>query len=225
MGGTRFIASLSLHAVFLGALVAVHWHQTEPPAPEREEQTFFFELTDESSVVSETGPALDEPTPVEPEIPEETPPDEPVSEAPSAIPQESPAAVESVPVTVEEPVEPETPAPPRTATPPPASAPASAPPAEREQAAIVSEPLALNRIVPTYPRNARRRGKEGTVTVEAAVDATGAVSGVTVIGSSGSAELDAAAVRAVKSAAFAPATENGVGIRGQVRLTFDFRLR
>ena len=94
-----------------------------------------------------------------------------------------------------------------------------------QQAKVVSEPMALNRIVPTYPRSARRRGREGVVTIEIVVSGSGAVTKVDVIGSSGHSDLDSAAVSAVKTAHFAPATEDGVQVEGRLRLTFEFKLK
>ena len=98
-------------------------------------------------------------------------------------------------------------------------------PAELEQAKVVSAPMALNRITPVYPRSARRRGREGVVTVEITVSDFGEVSGVEVIAGSGYKDLDSAAVSAVRTARFAPATENGVRVHGSLRLTFEFKLR
>jgi TonB family protein len=98
-------------------------------------------------------------------------------------------------------------------------------PAELEQAKVVSAPMALNRIIPVYPRSARRRGREGVVTVEITVSDFGEVSGVEVIAGSGYNDLDSAAVSAVRTARFAPATENGVRVHGSLRLTFEFKLR
>jgi protein TonB len=98
-------------------------------------------------------------------------------------------------------------------------------PAELEQAKVVSVPMALNRIVPVYPRSARRRGREGEVTVEISVSDSGEVSGVEVIAGSGYKDLDSAAVSAVRTARFAPATEDGVQVHGRLRLTFEFKLR
>jgi protein TonB len=94
-----------------------------------------------------------------------------------------------------------------------------------EQARVVSNPVALNRIVPVYPRSARRKGHEGCVTVELVVSEEGGVSTADVIATSGHAELDAAALAAVRTARFAPATEDGVCVSGQLRLTFDFKLK
>ena len=98
-------------------------------------------------------------------------------------------------------------------------------PTEQEQAKVVSVPMALNRIVPVYPRSARRRGREGAVTVEISVSDSGEVAGVEVISGSGYKDLDSAAVSAVRTAHFAPATEDGVRVQGSLRLTFEFKLR
>ena len=97
--------------------------------------------------------------------------------------------------------------------------------AREERARVVSDPIALNRIVPVYPRSARRKGHEGRVLVEIAVAASGAVTHAEVVASSGHAELDAAALGATRTARFAPATADGVSVSGRLRLTFDFRLR
>ena len=97
--------------------------------------------------------------------------------------------------------------------------------AEVQQAKIVSAPMALNRIVPVYPRSARRRGREGVVTLEILVSGTGLVSKTDVVGSSGHSDLDAAAVSAVRTARFVPAIEDGAQVEGKLRLTFEFRLK
>ena len=113
-------------------------------------------------------------------------------------------------------------------TPPPtaeSSETSDATPAADERAAVVSDPIALNRIVPVYPRVARRRGHEGVVTVAISVAEDGVVAQSEVVSSSGYKELDEAALSAVRSARFAPATSDGVSVRGELRLTFDFRLK
>ena len=104
-----------------------------------------------------------------------------------------------------------------------AAAPAAV--AAEERAAVVSDPIALNRIVPVYPRSARRKGHEGVVTVAISVAEDGTVAHAEVVSSSGYEELDNAALSAVRSARFAPATSDGVSVRGELRLTFDFRLK
>jgi len=97
--------------------------------------------------------------------------------------------------------------------------------AAEERAAVVSDPIALNRIVPVYPRSARRKGHEGVVTVAISVAENGVVAHAEVVSSSGYKELDEAALSAVRSARFVPATSDGVSVRGELRLTFDFRLK
>ena len=97
--------------------------------------------------------------------------------------------------------------------------------APQEQSKIDSEPRALNRIVPVYPRSARRRGREGVVTLEILVSDIGNVSEAVVVAGSGHKDLDSAAVSAVRSARFAPATEDGVQVQGKLRLTFEFKLK
>ena len=97
--------------------------------------------------------------------------------------------------------------------------------APQEQSEIDSEPRALNRIVPVYPRSARRRGREGVVTLEILVSDIGNVSEAVVVAGSGHKDLDSAAVSAVRSARFAPATEDGVQVEGRLRLTFEFKLK
>ena len=97
--------------------------------------------------------------------------------------------------------------------------------ASEEHAAVVSDPIARNRIVPVYPRSARRKGHEGCVAVAVTVAEDGGIVQAAVVASSGYGELDAAALAAVRSARFAPATAEGVRVRGELRLTFDFRLR
>ena len=96
---------------------------------------------------------------------------------------------------------------------------------QEERAKVVSDPIVLNRIVPVYPRSARRRGHEGCVTLDISVAEDGGIAQAEVVASSGYVELDEAALAAVRSAHFAPATEDGVSVRGELRLTFDFRLR
>lgn len=96
------------------------------------------------------------------------------------------------------------------------------PPAHEERAAIIAAPVALNRIVPAYPRSARRKGHEGSVTVEFSIYNDGGVGAAEVAESSGHAELDRAALSAVETARFAPTADGGRD--GRFRLTLDFRL-
>ena len=99
-----------------------------------------------------------------------------------------------------------------------------APTISAERAKVVSDPVALNKIVPVYPRLARRKGHEGSVVVEISITGDGAVSDANVMSSSGHRELDQAALEAVRNAKFSPATENGMSVSGRLRLTIEFKL-
>lgn len=94
--------------------------------------------------------------------------------------------------------------------------------APEERAYVLAAPVALNRIAPAYPRSARRKGHEGSVTVEFSLEGNGGVSAAEVAASSGHSELDKAALAAVRAARFAPAEDGGFG--GRFSLTLDFRL-
>lgn len=98
-------------------------------------------------------------------------------------------------------------------------------PAEVERAKVISAPKAIGRIEPVYPRSARRRGREGIVTIEAAVEETGQVGDVAVLATSGHDDLDSAAIKAVRKAKFVPANDNGQSVAAKLRLTFNFRLK
>ena len=105
----------------------------------------------------------------------------------------------------------------QAAAPPPAVAP--------RQARVDAPPKPRRTIRPVYPKGARQRGEQGEVTVEIEVDAEGRVSAVKVVGSSGFAELDDAAVRAVRAATFVPAKSGGRAVESSARLTLAFRLK
>ncbi len=159
-----------------------------------------------------------EPEPVAPEAVEaakpEPPRPEPVKDAPKPKPPNPP------------PPEPPPPKPPKPAPPKPKAAETESAPESREESARVeSAPVALGRIAPSYPRMARRRGHEGTVVVEVEVGADGKVERATVLSRSGHDELDESALKAVRGASFAPAKAGGAGVRGRLRLSFEFRLR
>ncbi len=78
---------------------------------------------------------------------------------------------------------------------------------------------------PDYPEASRRARETGRVVIHALVDETGAVRDVSVSSSSGFPDLDAAAVDAVRSWRFLPATADGIPVAGELDLPFDFVLR
>lgn len=79
-------------------------------------------------------------------------------------------------------------------------------------------------IRPEYPTLALRNRDEGSVTVEADVDATGAVTDARIVDRSRSRELDRAALDAVRAARFEPAVSGGRAVASTVRVPVDFRL-
>lgn len=114
-------------------------------------------------------------------------------------------------------------APPQPSAPPQAveQAAASAP----VQARVDAPPAPRRKICPKYPVEARRRGEEGDVTVELAVDVRGRVTDVKVVASCGFAALERAAVAAARNATFRPAKRGHKAVPAVARLTLTFRLR
>lgn len=93
------------------------------------------------------------------------------------------------------------------------------------QARIDAPPCPKRTIRPEYPMGARQRGEQGNVTLEFRVNADGSVEEVKVVGSCGFAELDAAAVRAVKVAKFTPAKSGRENVAASARLNLSFKLK
>lgn len=102
---------------------------------------------------------------------------------------------------------------------PPAPAPSQA------RVSVDKPPSPRRRIKPEYPKGARQRGEEGDVTLELAVSANGQVDGVRIVSSCGFAELEQAAVQAVKRARFTPARRGSANVPSTARLTLTFRLK
>ena len=89
----------------------------------------------------------------------------------------------------------------------------------------IEGPISLHSgMKPLYPLGARQRGEQGTVVLDTTVAPDGHASTVTVASSSGFAELDRAAAKAVERARFNPATENGRAVEARARITIIFRL-
>lgn len=118
-----------------------------------------------------------------------------------------------------------------------AEAPASAPELAPAPAVRASEPRpemqavlpagslkVSHRVLPVYPMIARRHGLEGTVVLRVLVAETGGVGEAAVEASSGCADLDKAAVEAVRKWRFIPATRGGVAVAVWVRQPVTFRL-
>ena len=102
---------------------------------------------------------------------------------------------------------------------PPASAPSQA------RVTVDKQPSPRRRIKPEYPKGARQRGEEGDVTLELNITEDGVVGGVRIVASCGFAELEQAAVQAVKRARFTPARRGSANVPATARLTLTFRLK
>lgn len=79
-------------------------------------------------------------------------------------------------------------------------------------------------IRPAYPEHARAEGVEGAVELLVSVAADGTVEDVRVL-SGPSAELEAAAVAAMKRAHFTPATRGGAPVRSKLKYRYVFELQ
>lgn len=85
-------------------------------------------------------------------------------------------------------------------------------------------PIARRVIKPEYPLAARQEKWEGEVVCEVLISKRGKVLEASVVESCGHDVLDAAALKAVRVARFAPALRRGHAVEVRVRLTVDFRL-
>ncbi len=197
-----------------------------PPATETEVQTEETEPPEVPGVepVDVAPPEL--PTPEEAAV-EVLPLEDPTLE-PLPEPQIAVSDVIVVPLTVatrrtkHDPDPPPDPPPPRPV--PPREVPRPAPrPAASYGIVELPRRLATNR-PPAYPPNLRAAGVQGLVVLRVTIDATGAVSAVEVQSSSGYAELDAAAVRAVWDWRFTPYRRGGRAQAAVMPLPIRFRL-
>ena len=78
--------------------------------------------------------------------------------------------------------------------------------------------------LPDYPAAAAPRGDTGTTTLALLVGADGRVSSARIDRSSGSRDLDRAAINALSLCKFKPATNNGVAEAGWAKLAFVWKL-
>ncbi len=156
-----------------------------------------------------------EPEPPRIEAPRPEPPSLPEPQKPTK-PAEQPAAKQTTKPTeqtaVKQPPSPETP-------------PSQTPESGAAAAMIDQPPTPRRSIKPRYPTGARRRGEEGSVTLDVAINASGRVRSVNITASSGFAELDEAAKQAVRTARFTPGQNKGKNMESQARLTIIFKLK
>lgn len=218
------VVSLAVHALLAVAIVGLASRASGPEVLvdldlSSVELSFAEEEAEvtPASAPSASAPSVPVPPPAA-EPPPETPPDRILPPDPAAVrlrePEEPTATMDAPP------------RPPAERKPPPPTAAASAPsrPAPR-QARVDAPPRPKRAIRPQYPQGARQRGEEGRVVLEIEVGADGACASVRVVASCGFAELDAAAVKAVRSARFTPARSGNTHVASTARLALDFRLR
>ena len=234
------VISTALHAAVLGLL---GWQLSREPRQLPEScVTLDLGAIDVSVALEEDFDATPSPAP-QPQSPAPLPPVATVRQpAASMSPPVSPTAADAVPppaaVSMSAPSAPlpsfaEMP----SVTPPPAALPTTRPiadwpepstasAAERapRQDAVDAPPRPVRSIRPRYPRAARARGEEGAVVLDIRVDALGAVRQVVLARGSGSDDLDAAAVAAVRKARFTPAQSAGRAVAASARITIVFRL-
>ncbi len=105
--------------------------------------------------------------------------------------------------------------------PPPPAAPAAPPPTAAPVATTIPQPVSTPS--PKYPARALRRREQGTVMVSAEIGVDGVPSSVEVVRSSGSRDLDRAAVDAVRRWRFRPAMADGRPTVGRVQVPISFQ--
>lgn len=86
-------------------------------------------------------------------------------------------------------------------------------------------PRRTREVPPDYPPALRAQSIEGDVVLKVDVDATGHVSGVTIVSASPHLAFNDAAVVAAKSSAYAPAMVNGAPVANTIQFTVRFRLK
>ena len=234
-GACAILCALGLHAVLVAGAVYLGWFSSDnatlPELDITSVDLSFSETPEETAT-----PAAQPPSPaVEP-----TPPTPP----PAFIePLPPPPAVEFPPAPAVEPppppaIKPPPLTPPAVEPPPPAVEPPQSqqarppsvevppvPAPSQARVAVDKPPSPRRRIKPEYPKGARQRGEEGDVTLELDISANGTVDGVRIVASCGFAELEQAAVQAVKQARFEPARRGSQKVPSTARLTLTFRLK
>lgn len=107
-------------------------------------------------------------------------------------------------------------------TPPAASAASASPNTAAIRSAVLAD--ANGCIKPDYPARAARNGESGSVTLALLVDVDGRVAGSRIERSSGSRELDKAAVAALSMCKFKPATNGGVAEQAWAQIAYVWTL-
>jgi protein TonB len=220
---SALVLALALHAALIALVVS---GVLEKPQPRIEPPSLVIQLLTPTPVA----PALPEPPrpeppkpkPPKPEPPKPTP-QRPEPPKPEPLP-EKPAQVAPAPAPA--PVAPPPPAPATPAAPavPPAPAPAPAPPkpVARTEVSISASYAASNR-KPEYPKMSQRLNEQGTVVLTVLVKSDGSAGDVEVKSSTGFQRLDRAAMDAVRSWHFNPATVDGKPVDKTYEVPITFK--
>lgn len=109
--------------------------------------------------------------------------------------------------------------------PPPPPRPVPEAPLAPPSTVASSAPLPIDMPAPRYPASALRRGETGEVLLRIEVDSGGRAAAVGIVQSSGSRDLDRAALAAARNWRFRPALRDGWPVAGTVNvpITFDSR--
>jgi len=180
-------------------------------------------LPDPVTVVLQADPPAPPPTPIDPPTPTQQlappptlfvpPPEVAVAAPPEPAPTLTATAAEPQPAQPAQPAQAADPGPPAT--------PHNANPGQMRSAVFAD---AKGCALPSYPAKAARDGESGTTMLALLVGADGRVSSARVQHSSGSRELDRAALQALSLCKFKPATSNGVPEAGWAQLAYVWTL-
>ena len=225
--------ALAFHAMLVIGAVRFGWlapdDATLPELDLTSVDLSFSDTPDETATPVATPPPtapVKAPPPPAESRPAEPPPLDlpPDPHAPAVPPPAEPRPTDLRPP-MPEPPEPERkPDPPPQPQPPAIEAPAVPAPTQA-RVAVDKPPVPRRRIKPEYPKGARQRGEEGDITIELDVSSDGTVDGARIVASCGFAELEQAAIQAVKRARFTPARRGSAAVPATARLTLTFRLK
>lgn len=95
----------------------------------------------------------------------------------------------------------------------------------KSESLIIHNPTYKTQRPVKYPKSAKRKKLQGTVTIRAALDSSGHVQKAWVHESSGHAALDRSAVRSVKAWTFAPAQQGKLTVASTVQFPVVFQLK
>ena len=226
-GLSALACALSFHALLVIGAVRFGWlapdNATLPELDLTSVDISFSDTPDEAAVpvAQPPAPAVDAPPPPPPEPHVSGPP--PIELPPDPQATVIPPPAEPRPTDLRPPLP--TPPEPEPQLQQPSAAVLAAPAPSQARVAVDKPPSPRRRIKPEYPKGARQRGEEGDVTIELDISSDGTVDGARIVTSCGFAELEQAAIQAVRHARFNPARRGSTNVPSTARLTLTFRLK